>query len=267
MAPDSTRSSTTAPSEIPAAESSSSSCDPSRSYPANMSEEAPSHWTPLREESTADSERTLFVGDLPRTVSDGDLEAAFAAYGAVVASSVKRDTTTGRALGYGFVEMETHAQAVAAREALHGQELSGRVLRVGWAHRNNNAGLLVSGALQGVPLDSLHNLPAWVDGLSDVVVESVDWHTPGEIAIVRFRTQAEAEKARSLLHEIDLVRRLARNRAPATINYDKFRLKWPTPPPSLPALCPAASWSRAKCQSPCRARVGSGSQTAAPSGC
>lgn len=49
---------------------------------------------------------------------------------------IKRDKVTGRNLGYGFVQLGTREEAVAAKERMNGAEIQGRRIRVGWAQRN-----------------------------------------------------------------------------------------------------------------------------------
>lgn len=78
-------------------------------------------------------ETKLFVGNLPYSVGDDDLEAAFADHGSVVSVVVIRDRETGRSRGFGFVEMETEEMAQAAAAALDGFEMDGRRLRVNQA--------------------------------------------------------------------------------------------------------------------------------------
>jgi RNA recognition motif-containing protein len=75
-------------------------------------------------------DRRLFVGNLPFSVEDNDLEQAFADHGTVVSAIVIRDRETGRSRGFGFVEMETEEDAESAVGALDGSELDGRRLRV-----------------------------------------------------------------------------------------------------------------------------------------
>jgi RNA recognition motif-containing protein len=75
-------------------------------------------------------EKNLFVGNLPYSVDDSDLEAAFSAHGDVVSALVVRDRETGRSRGFGFVEMATEEAAEVAVGALDGFELDGRRLRV-----------------------------------------------------------------------------------------------------------------------------------------
>ncbi len=68
----------------------------------------------------------LFVGSLPWSASDEDLQTAFAAHGNVLSAKVVTDKETRRSRGFGFVEFETEAEANAAIQALNGSELKGR---------------------------------------------------------------------------------------------------------------------------------------------
>ena len=68
----------------------------------------------------------LFVGSLPWSSSDEDLQTAFAAHGNVLSAKVVTDKETRRSRGFGFVEFETEAEATAAIQALNGSELKGR---------------------------------------------------------------------------------------------------------------------------------------------
>ena len=68
----------------------------------------------------------LYVGNLPYSVRDGDLEQAFGAFGAVTSAKVMMERDTGRSKGFGFVEMGSDAEAQAAIEGMNGQSLGGR---------------------------------------------------------------------------------------------------------------------------------------------
>ena len=72
----------------------------------------------------------IYVGNLPYNVDDAELEAAFAAHGAVDRAKVITDRDTGRSRGFGFVEMPNDDEARAAMEALNGSEMAGRTLTV-----------------------------------------------------------------------------------------------------------------------------------------
>lgn len=68
-------------------------------------------------------------------------------------TDIKRDKVTGRNLGYGFVQMSTREEALAARERMQGAEIQGRRIRVGWAQRNTM--LFVGDLDETVTLDVL----------------------------------------------------------------------------------------------------------------
>lgn len=72
----------------------------------------------------------IYVGNLPYSVTEAELKETFGAYGAVGRATVIVDRETGRARGFGFVEMENEAEADAAIEALNGKEMGGRTLVV-----------------------------------------------------------------------------------------------------------------------------------------
>ncbi|NBO64015.1 MAG: RNA-binding protein, partial [Acidobacteria bacterium] len=64
----------------------------------------------------------LYVGNLPFSVGEQDLEQLFNQYGQVDSANVVTDRDTGRSRGFGFVEMETQEAAEAAIQALNGYE-------------------------------------------------------------------------------------------------------------------------------------------------
>lgn len=68
----------------------------------------------------------LFVGSLPWSANDEDLQKAFSAHGNVLSAKVVTDKETRRSRGFGFVEYETEAEATAAIQALNGSEIKGR---------------------------------------------------------------------------------------------------------------------------------------------
>ena len=74
--------------------------------------------------------KKLYVGNLSFSVTNDGLAQLFAAHGKVDSAEVIIDRMTGRAKGFGFVEMSTEAEAQAAISALNGQELEGRALIV-----------------------------------------------------------------------------------------------------------------------------------------
>ena len=72
----------------------------------------------------------LYVGNLPYSFRDSDLESTFAAYGSVSSAKVMMERDTGRSKGFGFVEMGSDAEAQAAIEGVNGQNFGGRNLVV-----------------------------------------------------------------------------------------------------------------------------------------
>ena len=72
----------------------------------------------------------LYVGNLPYSVRDNDLEQAFSAFGAVTSAKVMMERDTGRSKGFGFVEMGSDAEAQAAINGMNGQPLGGRSIVV-----------------------------------------------------------------------------------------------------------------------------------------
>jgi hypothetical protein len=68
----------------------------------------------------------LYVGNLPYSVRDSDLEQAFSQFGAVTSAKVMMERDTGRSKGFGFVEMGSDAEAQAAISGMNGQPLGGR---------------------------------------------------------------------------------------------------------------------------------------------
>ena len=72
----------------------------------------------------------LYVGNLPYSVRDQDLEQAFGQFGAVTSAKVMMERDTGRSKGFGFVEMASDAEAQAAINGMNGQPLGGRSIVV-----------------------------------------------------------------------------------------------------------------------------------------
>jgi len=68
----------------------------------------------------------LYVGNLPYSVRDSDLEQAFSQFGSVTSAKVMMERDTGRSKGFGFVEMGSDAEAQAAITGMNGQSLGGR---------------------------------------------------------------------------------------------------------------------------------------------
>ncbi len=72
----------------------------------------------------------IYVGGLPYSTTDGQLEEIFSTHGQVESARVITDKFTGRSRGFGFVEMGSDDEAKKAIEALNGTEIEGRTLTV-----------------------------------------------------------------------------------------------------------------------------------------
>ena len=75
-------------------------------------------------------EAKLYVGNLPFSMDDGDLQSLFAQAGTVKSAQVIKDRVSGRSKGFGFVEMPDDEAAKKAIESLNGSELGGRPIVV-----------------------------------------------------------------------------------------------------------------------------------------
>ena len=68
----------------------------------------------------------LFVGSLPFSSTEQELQAFFEAAGAVTSARIVADREAGRSRGFGFVEMSSPEEAQRAIEELDGKEMGGR---------------------------------------------------------------------------------------------------------------------------------------------
>src|SRR5438132_1349425 len=84
--------------------------------------------------------KKLYVGNLPYSVSDSDLQQMFEPHGTVQSAQVIMDRDTGRSKGFGFVEMGSDSEAQAAIAALNGSEMDGRPLTVNEARPKPDGG-------------------------------------------------------------------------------------------------------------------------------
>jgi RNA recognition motif-containing protein len=72
----------------------------------------------------------VFVGGLPFSTTDDELNDLFAQHGTVASATVVKDRDTGRSKGFGFVEFENDEEGKAAEKALNGSDLGGRSITV-----------------------------------------------------------------------------------------------------------------------------------------
>jgi len=84
--------------------------------------------------------RKLYVGNLPYTASEQDLQSLFEGAGTVESVNVMRDMATGRARGFAFVEMGSDEEAQQAINQFDQRDFGGRNLTVNEARPKTNSG-------------------------------------------------------------------------------------------------------------------------------
>lgn len=82
----------------------------------------------------------IYIGNMSFDTTEEDLRKAFEGYGEVSTVNIITDQYTGKPRGFGFVEMPTKSEAIAAINGLNGQELQGRELNVNEARPRNEGG-------------------------------------------------------------------------------------------------------------------------------
>jgi len=80
----------------------------------------------------------LYVGNLPYSVNDAELESMFAEFGDVSSAQVVIDRQTGRSRGFGFVELPNDEEAERAMTEMNGRDSGGRALVVNEARERSS---------------------------------------------------------------------------------------------------------------------------------
>jgi RNA recognition motif-containing protein len=75
--------------------------------------------------------KKLFIGNLPPSTSEEELQTLFSAFGTVRSSKLVTDVFSGQCKGFGFIEMEGH-EARAAIAGLNGKDFNGRPMKVNY---------------------------------------------------------------------------------------------------------------------------------------
>ena len=91
------------------------------------------HFVAHTQEKKRSMEAKLYVGNLPFTTGDADLQSLFAQAGTVKSAQVIKDRASGRSKGFGFVEMSSPDEAQGAITMFHGKDFNGRALTVNLA--------------------------------------------------------------------------------------------------------------------------------------
>lgn len=84
--------------------------------------------------------KKIFVGNLSYDATEDSVRSLFETYGSVNRVSLITDRDTGRAKGFGFVEMSVNAEANQAIEGLNGRDVAGRALNVNEARPREDRG-------------------------------------------------------------------------------------------------------------------------------
>lgn len=82
----------------------------------------------------------LYVGNLPFSTTENDLEDLFKQAGAVTSVDLMQDRQTGKSRGFAFVQMATDAEAAKAIEMFHGKDFGGRAMTVNEARPREERG-------------------------------------------------------------------------------------------------------------------------------
>ena len=95
----------------------------------------------------------LYVGGLPYSTTEQQLQEIFSAHGSVTSTKVITDRYTGQSRGFGFVEMATGEEAQKAITALNGTQMAGRTITVNEARpqekRTGGGGGYGGGSMSG----------------------------------------------------------------------------------------------------------------------
>jgi len=82
----------------------------------------------------------IYIGNLSRETTEGELRQAFEAFGQVTSVNIIKDKYSGESRGFGFVEMATKSEAQAAINGLNGTTLGERTLSVNEARPRSEGG-------------------------------------------------------------------------------------------------------------------------------
>ena len=84
--------------------------------------------------------KRIYVGSLPYSVTESQLEELFSPYGKVTEVYIVTDRLTGQARGFAFVEMANDDEALKAIQELNGYQMGGRTLMVNEARERERGG-------------------------------------------------------------------------------------------------------------------------------
>ncbi len=105
--------------------------------------------------------KKIFVGNFAFTVTEEHLRQMFEPFGQVESVAIVTDRDTGRARGFGFVEMKDDAEAAKAIEALNGSDSAGRPLNVSEARPKSERGNVRGSGRDNYRDKKPHREPRW----------------------------------------------------------------------------------------------------------
>ena len=79
----------------------------------------------------------IYVGNLSWSMSDDDLSNLFTQFGSVSSAKILKDKVSGRSKGFGFVEMESNAEATKAIREMNDSTIEGRNIVVNLAKQRD----------------------------------------------------------------------------------------------------------------------------------
>ncbi len=82
----------------------------------------------------------IYVGNMSFDTTEDQIRQAFESYGEVTSVNIITDRDTGRAKGFGFVEMSSDSEAKAAIEGLNSKEMDGRAMNISEARPRPDSG-------------------------------------------------------------------------------------------------------------------------------
>ena len=82
----------------------------------------------------------IYIGNMSFETTEDQLRKAFEGFGEVSTVNIIMDRDSGNPKGFGFVEMATKSEAIAAISGLNGQDMNGRALNVNEAKPKTDSG-------------------------------------------------------------------------------------------------------------------------------
>jgi RNA recognition motif-containing protein len=79
----------------------------------------------------------IYIGNLPSDATESDLRKLFESFGQIESATLVKDRFSGESRGFGFVDMPSRKEAVAAIAGLNGKNVKGQSIKVNEARPRN----------------------------------------------------------------------------------------------------------------------------------